>query len=873
MGGLPKKALKESQLEFLTLGSVEDGSHQTYKVTFIENNVKKRAFYKKLAPKKDYPELLAKISVAISLFKRIFQGKRSAEERLVFDEKNRLVGTLSVNVEGFRPFNFSNEKVPEEVNQKELVIPSTKTLIDTNFMEILIGRWFLNDDDGHPHNMSLAGDIDFDMFLYWFTIHMKSPRVLIGIPNTRINLTVEDWEQFPCVKDSKPYHWPTFQHPGKETIQTVIPLQEQLLDKVLPKVYADPTQFQALASEPKAQEQKFAAALKTLLTFQPEMVRARLTELFGDLPLNYTSLDESDSKIRILYEKEFPMLCNKHTNVQSFVDFMMNIYQLHYDNLYRVVVFYMGCDDNGYGVSLPPTYAHLYSKPSFFREVEDWVKNENETTLAKEDKNLRYDEKELLKRYHQIWRDAFAPRLKELIYHSYDLTNKLIRTVSSDVEIKEILNTKEIDNDITSSWQIFGSFPELSKNKIEPLICVDVDSKLREALLLIIDFTNNLYNLSKVYYQKERNKLTEEDNYQFVSQLEELLSKYNLNIRKNLAMTSSLANDFNLISVGLKQFIAQANFPLHLTTTDEQMKEVQLSVISKKELDVDDPEVLKIFNKSLFNWASSLKPQVFNELVQEIIKKHYNALLSNRNRAEPVTKYLSNSMNVSNDCRLSYILCSGKEEGALNTLLIQHLTPIMLQTQYIPSIRAAVKKNTFSNYVPALTKSAVLFAKQEKCFVHLYSEEGMNAFCNLFYSWVDKIDKKRFKRIIEQAIDEYEQGLSSIKYFFLAGNNSRRKEVKGYMSLSSQQKIVAMIFVKGLESSTLNSTLFDTLVNEMKKDIDKNKDLLEKPEWRLFSDYDSCEHKSVFLDKIKKYGVNITQQLETQSSSPFDTII
>src|SRR6185437_9946651 len=142
----------------------------------------------------------------------------------VFDDNNKLIGTISINVEGFKPFNYTEEVVPIDPRERECVIPSTKTLIENNIIELLLGRWFLDDDDGHPHNLSLAGDIDFDMFWYWFTIHMKKSRPIIGIPKTHVNLTVRDWEDFPNVKDAKPYHWPAYTHPGQETLPNVVPI-------------------------------------------------------------------------------------------------------------------------------------------------------------------------------------------------------------------------------------------------------------------------------------------------------------------------------------------------------------------------------------------------------------------------------------------------------------------------------------------------------------------------------------------------------------------------------------------------------------------------------------------------------------------------
>lgn len=861
MGAIPKLALKESQLNFLTLGTVQDGSHQTFKVKFIENGKEKQGFYKKLAPKKDYPELLAKISVAVSLFKRLFQGKRSAEERLVFDDQGKLLGTLSINVEGFIPFNFSSDPVPKKAEDKEWVIPSTKILVEKNFMEILFGRWFLNDDDGHPHNLSLAGDIDFDMFMYWFTIYMKSPRLLIGIPNTQINLTVEDWERFPNVKEAKPYHWPTYKHPGKETIPTVLPMQEQLLDKALPKVYADPIQFESLASQPIAQEQKFAAALKALLTFQPDLVKAKLHELFGDMTLNYTSLDESDVALRLQYEEKFPEFCNKKTNAEPFIDFIMTLYQQHYDNLYRVVVFYMGCENNGYGLSILPTYAELYHKPSYYKKILEWIKNENQIA-TKEEKTLFFKEANVLKRYHQVWRDSYAPVLNDLLHESHYLINILLQVVTKNQMSIEKQGLKITDHNLTNVWQLFGNFPDLSKEKIEPFICVDKDSKLREALCFLIDLTCKLYQLSKNYYMKEREHLTVEDNQSFVSQLGVLFEEYNLKIRENLAHTSTYANLFVKMANRLKFFIDQANFKLHLLTTDEQMKEMPAATLAgdKNDLPVTSPEVLCKFNKSLFDWAASLSSDVFEQTVTEIIHTQYKkAILSNRHRTDPVLAYLEKTKHVSNDNRLAYILCSGNEDGALNQLLIQYLTPKVLTAYYIPSITQANRDKQLLTYINTLTKSAIHYAQEDQRFNHLCSTQSVH----LLFEWVKLMYSTQFKTLINESLKTYESNLSSVKYVFFGANNSRRKEVENYLkTIPNQAKIVAMIFVNGAETSTFNLVLFENLIQFIKLDLSQTKDLQKKEKYRLFMENKIEDLKALFFPRVKAVAVPWTHEQE-----------
>ncbi len=885
MGGLPKKAIRKSNLIIKTVGSaVDDGSHKICKASFIENGVQIDGFYKELSPQKDYPELLAKISVAISLFKRLFQGKRSAEERLVFDDQDKLVGTISFNVPGFKPFNFINEAIPAQANAKELVIPSTKTLIENNIMEILLGRWFLDDDDGHPHNMSLAGDIDFDMFMYWFTIHIKNPRTLIGIPKTRVDLTVADWEHFPNVKDSKPYHWPPYKHPGQETIPSVIPGQGQILTRVLPKPYADPVQFENLAGDPEAQEQKFAAALKALLTYQPDMMRRRLAELFGDLTLNYTSLDATSVELRDTYEKAFPQLCNEKTNAEPFIDFIMKMYQEHYDNLYRVVVFYMGTDNNGYGVPLQATCNALYGKPSFYRNIEAWVKAQNEMMPStgkeetlKEEALLKFDLPELQKRYHQVWRDAFAPYLKELLHDSYNLTKKVLLKVSSEADVTkleatELLGKKTNDATLTNAWELFGKVPELSRDKVEPLIHVDKENGLREALFLLLEFTSKFNAAAKKYYEKERKDLTEDDNLLFSKQLSELYSDYNLKIRtqisQGLAHTSTLGTEFNRIANSLKQFTEQANFQLHLTTCDEQMKDTAKATFNKETLPLTNDGVMKQYNTCLFHWAKGLTSETFNRYVTEIIDKYYAptlSLISTRHRAKPVKDYLFNSSNQTNDNRLAYILCSASEEtGALNTLLIQHLTPYMMQTQHLPSIKNAAKDGGFytSTNLDLYTKSAVAFASNDKQFNHLYNVECMKLFFQTMYAWVENCSSAKFKGIMESALKEYE-GEKSM------WTTSRRDEIKGYYKYTSQAKIVAFTFQNGRDASSLNEKLYNKIIDEMKKEIEKDAGKQEHPGNKLILQYNKTEHQTSYLKLLKTYAVEPSQKPEPVSAVAF----
>lgn len=850
--GIPKKALKESQLTYQTAGSVIDGSHQTFRVTFLEDGTTKSAFLKKISPAHHYPELLAKISVATSVFKRLFQGKSSAEERLVFDDRDQLIGTLSLTIDGFKPFNYHNESI--KPGEKEQVVPSTQSLIDKNIIGTLLGRWFLDDDDAHPHNIGFAGDtaadIDFDMFWYWFIIHMKGARPIIGVPKTRVSLTTSDWVAFPATKEAKHYHWPTYRNPGEVTLPTGV-------GALLPKAYADPLQFQALAGNKLAQEQKLAASLKILLTYQPQMVRARLVELFGEMPLNYTSLEA-----RLKYEEAFPEWCNEKTNVAPFVDFMMKLYQTHYDNLYRIVVFFMGCDDNGYGLSLPETCNALYLKPSFYKNVVAWATEQNDTEYRHAEPAVKYDINELRKRYHQIWRDTFTPHLRDLLHASYNLTVRVLHEASTFIDVKhQITDTKECsDATLTRAVQLFGTLPEITRSNVETWISVSEGSALREALLSLVDFTNELTQIVHRYYEKDCACLTEEDNQYFVHGIDTLYRKYNLCIRTSLAHSTTFAQEFSRIAASLKQLSTQAEYQVHLTTTDEQMKDMPVSSIPKNLPLLTSPQVVAQFADALFLWVKGRSPQEFTRLLTEIIDKTYTpaiSILSWRKRTDSVKAYLVLSeREESNDNRLAYIFSSGTVDGALNTTLLEALAAYVAQAHYLPSLNQSLKLKQFSAETSKLLPQIVLFARSDRRFSHFYSIEGVRAFFDDLFFWTNSISKTQLTGIINAALDAYGKG----SWF----GGGRQNEVREYCKTHTGGQLLGMILKQGAETSSLNKILFHKIIATMQSQSQNLGPLKNNKGVRLIMSYNEQDplHTGFYLGELKVHAARFASQQE-----------
>ena len=875
--GIPKKAIKESRLKFKTAGTAVDGSHQIRRVTFFDQGIEKEAFYKTLDPEHHYPKLLAMMSVAVSAFLRSFLGDQAAEERIVVNEEGEVIGTLSFTINEFTVLNYAGEMIPIESPFKELVVPSTKTLIETKFMEILLSRFFIDDDDGHPHNFGFSvvdrtqpvpSIIDFDMALYWFTIYMKEPRPIIGIPKKNIHFTVADWERFPRIRDAKLYHWASYTSPGQESLTNVLPGQANMMSGVLPKPYADPTQFQALANSPEAQEQKLAAALKILLTYQPDVLRARLVSLFGDLPLNYTALGQS---LSVRYEREFPLLCNEQTNTQPFVEFMMKLYQDHYDSLYRVVVFYMGCENNGHGVPLLPTCTALYKRPSYYQQVVAWVNKQNTTLYALEEPSCRYEITQLEERYHQIWRDAFAPGLKSLLNDTFELANQIIKDASLNATDQVSLDSNDTkaktttDETCTQAWDLFGSIPELSIKDIEEQIAVDAASTLRPAVIAIGEFSNKLYRISKIYYEKNLAALTVEDNIDFVEGLKELHSKYNFRIMQLLATTSSFASRFACIIRGINKITGEAHLALHLLSSDELMSE-EVNGVSKPVLLHTDERIINEFCAALFIWAKTQKNHELTRIIHQIIDAEYTGYLG-PGRSIPVKTYLTVSEGKeSNDNRLAYIFSSGTADGRLNKLLIKNLAPKVILTQHLPSIRHAIHTNNFDSTLDRYAAKAHQLATHGQQFFHLYHKQGILCFYNTMYDWLDELPDRPFKLLLTQVLASYEAGLSGLRGLSIFGSKSRRMEVEGYLRYG-QAIAVAMTFLHGDKTSTLNAILFDKIIDEIQLNLKRDTTKQTMKGYQLILQYTKDQHKEVYIQELKNCAGPISHRIANKAIS------
>lgn len=725
-----------------------EGSHHIVKVIYEDkkNGTILKGFYKEVDNAKKFPELLAKMSVLASAIKQTFQDN-TAQEFLVYDSsKKHISGVFSKAIPNFTPFAYINDPIKTE--NKELVAPSTATLVKNRIIEILLIRWFLQDDDSHPHNLSLQGDIDFDMFWYEHIFDIKSRPF---VRYEKKNYTTSDYENFPCVKYAQMYHWPTFTHPGQNTLPTV-PLSESIYKNTLPKVYATPEEFAALASNVEAQEQKFAMCLRILLAWQPQLVRATLHERFGNMPLEYTKLSSETYK---KYEEKFPDLFNEETNKDTFVNFAMKFYQKYYDNFYRVVVFYMGCTSNNSGLKMMPTYEEFFRKPSYYKMVQGWVKEKNEI-YEHEKRNgsaKKYDLDELKKRYHQIWRDSYALVFRCLIHETLNLLH-------ADFEKNNILFDKispviltPANVDITCSKQLFSMFYEIKLD----------NSNLAKASssYMLLEFYNKTMKLIKNYYETVLDDLNDGINEDFVEQLETICNdKSHTRIQEALIDLDS-SEKFEKIYTHLRQLSKQISFKAHLLSTDKQMRDC--NSIQNINFELSDPSIVERFVEYLFHSVDQYSAKKFNEYILQALAEYEKSptaygivsyVCKGRTRSAS-TKNILDESTLSNSNKLAKILCEGNEAGALNPAIISILTVPMLKTHYLHEISNAVDTKEFDRQITPFVHQALKVAKNNPEFKHIYNLHCINKVYTVIFRYLRELPNENINRIVQDALKLY----------------------------------------------------------------------------------------------------------------------
>lgn len=852
--GLPTRALRDKQLNRLTAGPVVPSSgHIVEKVTFTDlDGEKKLGFFKALDP--TYPELLAKLSVLSSVFARLVLGDRAAEDRLVFDDANRIIGTVSVALKDFKALNFSHAIEPTIPSEREKVIPSTQTLLENNVMELLIVSWFLGNDDLHPGNLSLKGLIDWDMYLYWITVWIKGPRIingwLTGTPPKGINISTRDFQNFPFVQDANFTHWVTKYRPENWNYA---------------KAYPDYKAFIELARNPQlhnskediyAQDQLFTAVLKVLLTWQPDVLHARLEEYFGALLLNYSSLD---SATVTNLENASSKLFNSERNQQTFIDFAMELYQQHYDALYRTTVFYKGCKQNGQGASEPlfpgvavPSFCEmLHAKPSMYQNIKQWAITQNQHL----DKHCQFNLEQLEQRYHQIFRDALVPEMNSALSLSAELALQLRKLQSLNPISPMETAINPTDSTVTTSLKLFGHLHPDDVDAVEKDLDCDKNSDLRKGTLELVRFNNSVHEYVTEYFGKEHKNLARNDNIIFIHKMNMLILKYKTPITVLLKETSWKQKFIGIIQE-LQHFCNIAEFDMHIDARDRPVTTMTIPrKNSEKHIPAHtDPEIVRRCVSCLFDWVNALPPDQLQSHINNVITHNYSSLFNwYRQREHAVNSWLKHSQKINGENRLAYILCSGTAEtGALNVALVKALITLMLKESpqvfgvHFPGIEKALEAKEFDKEL--YTKEAIEYARKDERFTQLCMHSAPSLIHQAIFTWVNGLSDATFAAMAKAAVNHHDKNKSYVAW-------SRKSEVNDCLgsNLSKAKKLACILSNRGWEEHSVNTFLYKSIVQAMQREKAHQPDLTKADQLilQLYEDHYSQNYFAMIVEFCK----------------------
>lgn len=900
---LPRKALRFSQFleEKGTDDTVPRSGHKVEKKRFIDSAGERITVYFKPVGE-TYPATLAMYCGGISEWLREFiDPEKVAEEVLVFDDNDQIIGTASYEIKGLTTLLPSGKKSPKNPIKKELVDPSTETLIRNNNALFLAAHVLLSNDDVHPGNYSQFAMFDYDMFLYYLTWIMKGGRWVHGVfkptPEKAMHLKKPDIDNFPINECAT--HYVTKDYPDNYN-----PYKKH-------KAYEA---FRALASNPSVeiaaeedavekdgvqvcfQEQMFDAFLRYLALYDPQTFKVRLEDYFGDLPLNYTSMGAYKSE---QISKAAPLLFNSVTNREPFVEHFLRLAQLKYDENYSLLVFYRGCEKNIANVPVPAFAQFLRNKPSAIKKIIAWAEGQNQLMKASWEKHLekegglelvdlkqappqdrppldrycvpeagRFNIDTILKRYHQIWRDSHLTYIQQTIADANRLATALYNALSLKKLPEKQTLVDPTDPKYKSSYAILKDTPMLNSS-----LRVDCDKEnvLKHALDLMKEFNIRLKQICEKYYQLQvkDNNLHDVDNEIFCMELQKLVNTYKESIPKLLTPETPWSKDFEKIIANLQTYYCGMDIAVHLDekNTDKALGTKDPDYPSLINRPHTEKEVVAACMRALFDWANAIDKKVLIAYIEEVIRVRYAPyalnLTANRVRGEFVQNYLKTS-NEDGANILGHILSiGGQESTSLNTWIVHDLINLMSQATLgrvevnLWSIREAFDQKKFDSLTYA--SKAAIYAKTNDRFEHLYSKKSMQILNDAMYEWVQFLPKKTFQEIVKSALGKYKP------YKFNIFRESRAIEVNGYFDPkknNSNEHILALIFCRGgIDDTSLNPKLFRRIILCMKQDTS----LRYNDEYKILQEIGE-DNENAFLAVLAKYAKDKLHSLEVDHS-------
>lgn len=794
---LPKTGLSKDKLQFKNEASSSESqssANKVSKVTFLDiDGQEKQAYFKPIS--ENYPVLLAKFSVAASVLMRLSLGERAAEDRLVYDADGNICGTVSIALKNFKPFNFLLDGLPYDEAEKEQVCPSTGTLIQHNIMELIFFSWFLGEDDLHPNNIGLSGRLDWDMLFYPITEIIKGPRTFIGgSAEGKIELSEEDFSNLPELANTKRHtHWPTHPWPGNANYLKKFPNHDAFIN-----LGKNDARFYDSVNDRwvSAQEQLYTAALKALLTWQPEVVKLRLQDALGDEPLNFTALPEN--KVKQLQDC-FPEFFNLESNSASFVECMIKIYQEFYDKLYYTVTNYTADGKNNYGELRHAFYKFLLENPGAYNSIAEWVKEENKLLENKDLDILNFSGQ-------KNWQQAAS-------------VLPMKRADPETLDDDTLLQYIEASNEETISAAL-QQIPEDKKNQLSKQFADLRSNKTRFNAHIIKTFlktTNNSIIRSKIFKMIHPTTICETEFRNTQLDMSMLNKRYHKIWRDTFTpWINNVDEESRKLITKVTQELSLNNTKISLVPNQPLKKEVkdsgdllnaQQSInkdVIKKEIDCDKESFMrsglnqliegreKMITSSKTYWAihhQELNPLKNREYINdmEIAINHFKQAISEFGPNHDYSKRASE--------------------------IIQSLTILCENIDFY--------KHT-STSAPEEIKSQPVFSNMYYTQGHT-DDEIVNCCVERLFEWINTLSLETFEKEIGAVLIEYNSGLAYYSMY-----RTRFEDIKNYLQHSKDTKNdqrLAHIYASAQNSGgtgALNTTLTKHFINKLITENFKN---------------------------------------------------
>lgn len=904
---MPVKALRFDLLTAVPDKEAEitQSGHPVTKYSWTENGTLLTGCFKPVDP--TYPPLLSRYSVAYSVWLRMIIGERAAEERLVYDSRGAIVGSMSIKLPKYRPLlggvaGRNNVLKPGSSEEDaRVMLPDVKTLEEYNAAELLIADWLTQDEDRHDGNWSLDGTIDNDMRGYGITSLIKGIRWILrkleAVIHKVMEMRREDLDNFPCIKGRT--YWPANPLPG--------------FTEAWKRYNLNPQAFRDLAQSPVFVQQMFTVMLRVLVVWQPNVLRARLTEYLGDEKLDYKALDteevppgifetlaspfmgSSTPKSRKL-EEQYPKFFSPEANEKPFVDHILGVFTAMHNEFRDITVLYPGCEaceedsanQRPKRIAKPAFHRFLLECPEAWQAAKNWVITQNSRISASERllqnasssvqdalgaraSDTHFDMDLLERNYHEIWRDAFLPQLDENLSKFEQLALRLrppaspAATVSGDLAIPFVPR----DHRAVGSSEAYSAALLIRPSPLgagRTSLPGSYQSSTEDALAILTDvidpetgavvrpgLVSRLRTCITHYSQVPLGALTQEVSSAFGDELEDLKIALERNIRDKLGPDDNPI--FSTALAELEALIPQVRFSRHVNRINGASFSLQSPLSSSSgtffpfsppPVSLTDDKVVVACVNALFVWADLVEPVYLNPLIVSVVDKDYEKATLfgtwSRHRGNSVREYLKAS-NESGAQRLGWVFAGGsREDGALNTALVERLYPLMLENvkewmqqralpdtlrKDYPCLQIAIEackshegtvKRRFDEALPLYTQRTCEVARTDERFTHVHVADMDKRVNDRLYEWVSRQSPAVFSTLVNSAIATYEKGGWS---WGLGSSRKRGPAARATLNrseLSNTQKLGLLLSAaeSAHPDSSLNSYILTHLLDTMK---------------------------------------------------------